>query len=233
MAASTDNKALDQLIKKFTEVSNETKELDKVIANFSTVIEEFHVTMLEMEDKVKVNEITSLSKEAVERLKEIKSYNELQLLDKLDTVVKKQVSAQLKPIQKQIADHSKDSAATINKHFQKITSTLEAVNTEEKDQVVTIDQSEILSLLQKIDYQTRFSGSSQVAATQQNNEEVIKLRKSVSILNQKLKKIESDYEERISLLENEIELLKANHNSNTNNQPSTTWIEIDDEDLPF
>lgn len=230
MATTKENKTLDQLITKFTEASDQAKGLDKVISNFSTVIEEFHVTMLEMEEKVKVKDLSNLSKEAMDRLNEIKSFDELQLLDKLETVIKKQVNGQLKTIQKQITDNKKDSLAKIDNQFQKMTIILNSAITENENQEGSNKQDEILALLQRIESQTRFTGNNGWAPVSQNNEDLMKLRRLVSSLNIKYKKLEEDYEERISLLENEIELLKSKNPFIAGTLSSN---DIDDEDLPF
>ncbi|MFC4801726.1 hypothetical protein ACFPA1_20545 [Neobacillus sp. GCM10023253] len=236
MAAGTDNKALEQLIKKFTEASDQTKELDKVISNFSSVLEAFYDAIDGLDEKVNVMELSSLSEEVLERLEEIKSLNELQVVENLEKIVKRQANDQMKMIQKLMNDSKKESITKIDDQFQKLLTGINNANSEGENQEGRKKQDEMLAILQRIESQTRFNGNGQWAGAQQSNEELIKLRRHVSHLNSKVKKLENDYEERIYHLENEIELLKESMQQNSN-VPSTPYnqniIDISDDDLPF
>ncbi|WP_121661870.1 hypothetical protein [Metabacillus litoralis] len=229
MAAASTDKTMNQLIEKFTEASKQTKEMDKVISNFTTVIEEFRETLLYIDEKVPAKDMTNLSNEAVERLKEIKSYNEFQILEVIQSVVSKQLSDHLEPIQKQIADSSKDNLTKIDGKLKRMLNTVtsEVSNSKGEQDQEDKNQDQMLALLQKIENQTRFAGQPQMAAPQ-NSEELLRLRKLVSNLTGKMKKMEEDYEERISILENELEIIRT-HLLENKGKP----VEITDADLPW
>jgi hypothetical protein len=238
LANKTENKSLEQLINKFTEASTQTKELDKVISNFSKITDEFRETLEIVDSQIKATEMSQLSKEAVDRLKEIKSFNDMQILDNFDSVAKKHFADYFKKIYKLMNDNTQDSMAKIEKQLEKLVSTYSEVLTddkakeerekeqEEKDR----KQNELLTLLKRIDNQTRSFGH---YAAPQNSEEIIQLRRLVSNLGRKLKRIEEDYENRISELENEIEVLKSNPDNKSNPYENSQFVDISDEDLPF
>jgi hypothetical protein len=225
--ATTTDKTLIQLIEQFTEASNQTKELNKVISNFTTITDEFRETLLYIEEQIPAKDMANLSQQAIDRLKEVKSYNEMQVLELIETAVNKQVSSHVKEIQKKIVDSSKENLNKIDNKFKRLNTSIKAELSDAKQNDQEKDSSEILSLLKKVEQQTRYSGQNPLVNTQ-NNEEIHQLRRIVSSLTGKIKKLEETYEERIVFLENEIEILKANH-PNGNVQ----LVEITDEDLPF
>lgn len=140
----------------------------------------------------------------------------------------------MKFIQKQMNDHKKDSLTKIENQLKHLSTTLEENRSEGKNKEEKVSEQKILSLLQRIENQTRHTGSGSWMG-QQNNEEINQLRKLVSNLNRKLKRMEEDYENRISELEMEVELLRASQENES--EPfdpfESTAIKIDDEDLPF
>lgn len=224
MATAAETKTLNQLIKSFEDASSHSKELEKVITNFTDMTKEFRDVLFLLDENISISEVSKLSDEAIQRLSEIKAYNEFEILNKLESVVSKQLNDQLRAMQKQLATQQKENSSKIDQQFKKMTNLV--TTTTEGNKTGTNDEHnvELLSFLQRIENQTKniqFGGP--YSGPQTNQEEFTKLRKLVSTLGSKIKKIEEEYEERIAILENEIEILKA----------SSTSSEIDDEDLPF
>ncbi|MCA1053647.1 hypothetical protein LCM10_01510 [Rossellomorea aquimaris] len=226
MVTAAESKTLNQLIKSFDEASTHSKELEKVITNFTDMTDDFRDVLYLVDEKISASEIANLSQKAIEQLKEIKAYNEFEILKNLESVVSKEITEHIKVMEKNLVDAQKNSNAKIDNQMKKLTSSLnksikEAGNSNEAAQ----KQNELLEILQRVEKQTKnIHLGGHYPAPPQNNDEFIRLRKLVSTLGGKIKKIEEEYEERISLLENEIELLKSQ-----NEKP----IDINDDDLPF
>ncbi|WP_078544716.1 hypothetical protein [Litchfieldia alkalitelluris] len=231
MATAGETKALNQLIKSFEEASVSSKELERVIKNFAEMTNEFREVLYIVDEKISAKEVAELSQEAIEKLDKVKSYNELEMLEMLEKVVSKQVKDQVKGLQKQLVDHQKDSQTKLDQQLKKLTTSIKSsLSNQQPTQADNEKQQELLAALKRIESQTKnMAHPGQWTAPQANNEEVAKLRRYVSTLNQKLKKIEADYEYRIEALENEVEILRANQQNTEGN----SIVDIDDEDLPF
>lgn len=221
MTKEENKKSLDLLLQKFHDVSENTKELDTVVSNFTDVLDHFSETLVDLDTRFPVQEMGDLSSEAINKLKDIQAYNQLQMLELLQEAVRKEVSEHTKEIQesvqatmvKQIAQDRK-----IEVVLQQMQSTLE---TAEENKGEGPKQEEMMLLLQRIEQQTRMSYSAPPA----NNDEIEKLKKIVSRLSLKVRNMEEHYESKILMLENEIEVLQS--------QLDPKHVEIDDEDLVF
>lgn len=202
MATKAENKSMEVLLNRFHELSQNTKELDSTVSNFSQLANDFKVTLEELDHTHSFNEIEKLSKEAVTRLKELKSLNELQVLDKLKDIIQKEVAGQNQKLEGQL-----------KKIITQTQSTTKTSNTTDNETKLLLQQ-----INSKLDRGPSVSSSS--------NEELLKLKRMVTSMSSKIKKMEDEYEQRITLLEIEIELLRGK-------QSDDTTIDISDEDLPF
>lgn len=237
MAAKTDNKSLELLLNRFHELTANTKELDTTVSNFSAVAENFRITLELLEQSHSFKELEKLSKEAVAKLKEVKSLNELQMIEKLKEVMNKELTSANQKLEAQMKKM--------------------IVKPQEPDKSRLMQESELMNVLQQMNKKL----DNVQSAPASSSDEMVKLKRHVAALSAKMKKMEEDYEERILVLEYEVEELRERLESTTANntankqvgkpvskvsnkseskkadwlfKPSqTNVIDIDDDDLPF
>ncbi|MNI04196.1 hypothetical protein D3C73_571140 [compost metagenome] len=209
MSTKSDNKSLELLINRFTDVSQQVKELDTVVRSFSDVANDLKSTIDIMEESFAVQEISKHSRDAVAKLKEVKALNEVQILDKLESIVNKELSKQLKPFQTKLDQTLQSSAVTQTQ----------------------------LKEIQSLRKQRERNNSDHLENDSYENE-VAMLKKMVGRLTTKVNKMEEDYELRIIFLENEVEMLREQLEGGVkqdvdvfkdNGKPLDVW----DDDLPF
>ncbi|HHK5614735.1 TPA: hypothetical protein ACQUNC_003619 [Bacillus paranthracis] len=225
MTKELNKKSLDLLLEKFHDVSENTKELDVVVSNFTDVIDHFSETLVDLDTKFSIQEIGELSSDAIKKLKDIRTYSQLQMLELLQEGIKKEVTDHIKEIRAGVQTAATKQNARDRKIegiLQQIQSKLETV---EENKNETPKQEEMMLLLQRIEQQTRVP----FAAPAANNEEIEKLKKIVSRLSSKVRSMEEHYEDRILMLENEIEVLQMK----LNKEQVGVGIDISDDELPF
>ncbi|PFN25108.1 hypothetical protein [Bacillus cereus] len=225
MTKELNKKSLDLLLERFHDVSENTKELDVVVSNFTDVIDHFSETLIDLDTKFSIQEIGELSSEAIKKLKDIRTYSQLQILGLLQEAIKKEVTDHIKEIQVGV----QTAATKQNARDRKIEGVLQQIQsklkTAEENKNETPKQEEMMLLLQRIEQQTRMP----YAAPAVNNEEIEKLKKLVSRLSSKVRSMEEQYEDKLLMLENEIEVLQMR----LNQEHVGVAIDITDEDLPF
>lgn len=194
MADNTQNKSLEQLIDAFTSATNQTKELDAAISEFSGVTNSFNETLSKLDKKLPVKEMSNLSEEALKKLREIQAYNEYQIYDKLETVINKSVSIQLKELENRLKDSNHAHLNELKKSLENIevTAVSSGGNNDEK-------YEELIQLLQG--QQVQYD---QPAAPQVQNDEIQRLERRMNKMLIDFKNMEIEYENRISKLEEEI-----------------------------
>lgn len=225
MTKELNKKSLDLLLEKFHDVSENTKELDVVVSNFTDVIDHFSETLVDLDTKFSIQEIGELSSDAIKKLKDIRTYSQLQMLELLQEGIKKEVTDHIKEIRAGVQTAATKQNARDRKIegiLQQIQSKLETV---EENKNETPKQEEMMLLLQRIEQQTRVP----FAVPAANNEEIEKLKKIVSRLSSKVRSMEEHYEDRILILENEIEVLQMK----LNKEHVGVGIDISDDELPF
>ncbi|MDM5461150.1 hypothetical protein [Bacillus cereus] len=227
MTKELNKKSLDLLLEKFHDVSENTKELDVVVSNFTDVIDHFSETLVDLDTKFSIQEIGELSSDAIKKLKDIRTYSQLQMLELLQEGIKKEVTDHIKEIRTGI----QTAATKQNARDRKIEGVLQQIQskleTAEENKNETPKQEEMMLLLQRIEQQTRMPYA--CAAPAVNNEEIEKLKKIVSRLSSKVRSMEEHYEGKILMLENEIEVLQMN----LNQEQVAAAKDISDDDLPF
>ncbi|MGG0725938.1 hypothetical protein [Bacillus mycoides] len=158
-------------------------------------------------------------------MKDIRTYSQLQILELLQEAIKKEVTDHIKEIQVGV----QTAATKQNARDRKIEGVLQQIQsklkTAEENKNETPKQEEMMLLLQRIEQQTRMP----YAAPAVNNEEIEKLKKLVSRLSSKVRSMEEQYEDKLLMLENEIEVLQMRLNQGH----VGVAIDITDEDLPF
>ncbi|MCM3364888.1 hypothetical protein [Niallia sp. MER TA 168] len=230
MAVKNNSESTDVMIKKFKEVIQDAQNLNTVMSNFSTVVEVFNDTLVDLDKNFSIKEINELSNEAIQKLQEINSMNEYELLEKLESIVDKSSKEYMEPI-----NHSLETIIQQTKnndsHYKTVTKTLklltQSINKQEdsvKEEINNDQFEQIMGKLQQMENKMKSIGQPNYFG---QNEEIFKLRKQIINLNNKIKRIEENYEDRLQELENEIFLLK--NQKGTNDET----YDISDEDLPF
>ncbi|RAK14021.1 hypothetical protein B0I26_1394 [Anoxybacillus vitaminiphilus] len=238
---ATDNKSLDLLLKKFNEILKNTENLNAVISNFSSVTEYFNEILIDIDEKFSITEINNLSNEAISKLNEIKSFNEYQLIERLQDIISESISEHLKVFKEEIENvigKNQNSNQKIENQLKKINTLLNSINIllnstniSEKGNLSDKKHGDMMVILQRIENDMK---SLVQPFIPNHNEEIVKLRKMVLSLNTKLKRLEEDYEERILILENEVVQLKSEKEQILAQLDVTAHpIDISDDDLPF
>lgn len=210
MAAKSENKSIELLLNQFHELSNNTKELDTTVSNFSQIASDFKTTLEILDQTNSFKELGLLSKDALSRMKELKSLNEYQVLDKLEEMIQKGLSNQNQKLET---------------HLKKIFAQTQEISRTNKQ-----PDNEMMAIIQQIN--SKLDRTQMAAAPTVMNEEMAKLKRYVSSMSAKIKRMEENYEERISMLEMEIELLRETQSEKVSKGRSVP-IDISDDDLPF
>lgn len=188
MADNIQNKSLEQLISAFTNATNQTKELDTAISTFSDVINSFNETLSKMDVKFQLKELADLSDDALNKLKEVKAYNEHQIFEKLESIINKSVSEQFRSIEYNLSEINRG-------YFAEIKNALEVTG----------------------------AGKGIQGGTSIQNDDIQRLERRIEKLTQDFKNKEIEYNNRIMMLEVEVNELRMQGNN----------LLIDEEDLPF
>lgn len=210
MAAKSENKSIELLLNQFHELANNTKELDTTVSNFSQIASDFKTTLEILDQTHSFKELGLLSKEALSRMKELKSLNEYQVLNKLEEMIQKGLSNQNQKLETQL-----------KKIF---------AQTQEVSRTNKQPDNEMMAIIQQIN--SKLDRTQMAIAPTVMNEEMAKLKRYVSSMSAKIKRMEENYEERISMLEMEIELLREMQSGKVSKGTSVP-IDISDDDLPF
>ncbi|MGO4542244.1 hypothetical protein [Paenibacillus sp. 2TAB19] len=208
MAAKTENQSIEQLIKRFQELSSNTKQLDDTIASFSEVAASFQAAMEGLDQSHAFQELAKHSKDAIAKFEQLKSMNEQQVLGNLQTIVHEEVTIAVEKLQDHIEEEfmkRKEQGAGDSKRDEEIMELLRHMN-------------------QKLDLPP-------AAAASSSSDEMAQLKRQIAAINAKLKRQE-DYERRIAMLELEVELLRGTIGITEDDNDS--WpIDVSDDDLPF
>lgn len=219
MADNTQNKSLEQLIQAFTVATNQTKELDTAISEFSGVTKSFNETLTKMDKHFPIKEMANLSNDALNKLKEVKAYNEYQIFDKLESIINKSLSAQFRELENKLKDSNREQLNELKKSLGNIEVTsVGSTGSDEK-------YDEIINLLQGM------SGSrgeinipQQIVEPNIQTEEYQRLARRIDKLVLDFRNMEVDYENRIAVLEEEIRVLRGNKGQH---------IDLSEPGLPF
>ncbi|RHB48104.1 hypothetical protein [Exiguobacterium sp. AM39-5BH] len=213
MSITTDNKAMDLLLERFLETSEQSKVLENTINNFAEVMKNFQETVASIDETIDVRNLSELSKDAQARLQEVKNFNSAEVVLRLEDTIEQHLSNHIKQIQKTLQTNKKTDMTNFENRIEKMLSESNQANAEEFRVRQDNHYENLLQLLNNL------NTSSYSSPSTSNFDEVIKLRQLVSSLNTKVKRLEEDINERmdvfeqayqikIDLLENEIRLLQ-------------------------
>ena len=213
MSVTPDNKAMDLLLERFLETSEQAKVLENTIVNFAQVMKSFQETVISIDKTIDIKTLSELSKDAQDKFQEIKNFNSAEVALRLENTIDQQLSNHMKQIQKSVQASKKADMTTFENRIVKILSDCNQANSE-KPRVQQDEHYE--NLIQLFNNLNTLSYSNPSIS---NSEEVIKLRQLISSLHTKVRRLEEDVNERmdvleqsyqvkIDLLENEIRLLQ-------------------------
>ncbi|TCI51397.1 hypothetical protein EVJ30_11055 [Exiguobacterium sp. SH5S13] len=213
MSATTDNKAMDVLLERFLETSEQSKVLENTIDNFAQVMKDFQETVVSIDETIDMRSLSDLSKDAQAKFQEIKNFNSAEVVLRLENTIEQQLSNHIKQVQKTMQANKKTDMTTLENRIEKILSEGNQANSEE---LRAQQDNHYANLLQHFN---NLNTSSYSSSSTSNSEEVTKLRQLVSSLHTKVRRLEEDMNERmdvleqsyqvkIDLLENEIRLLQ-------------------------
>lgn len=213
MSVTPDNKAMDLLLERFLETSEQAKVLENTIVNFAQVMKSFQETVISIDKTIDIKTLSELSKDAQDKFQEIKNFNSAEVALRLENTIDQQLSNHMKQIQKSVQASKKADMTTFENRIVKILSDCNQANSEK----LRVQQDEHYeNLIQLFNNLNTLSYSNPSIS---NSEEVIKLRQLISSLHTKVRRLEEDVNERmdvleqsyqvkIDLLENEIRLLQ-------------------------
>lgn len=213
MSVTPDNKAMDLLLERFLETSEQAKVLENTIVNFAQVMKSFQETVISIDKTIDMKALSELSKDAQDKFQEIKNFNSAEVALRLENTIDQQLSNHMKQIQKSVQASKKADMTTFENRIVKILSDCNQANYEK----LRVQQDEHYeNLIQLFNNLNTLSYSNPSIS---NSEEVIKLRQLISSLHTKVRRLEEDVNERmdvleqsyqvkIDLLENEIRLLQ-------------------------
>lgn len=213
MSITPDNKAMDLLLERFLETSEQSKVLENTIVNFAQVMKSFQETVISIDKTIDMKTLSDLSKDAQDKFQEIKNFNSAEVALRLENTIDQQLSNHMKQIQKSVQASKKADMTTFENRIAKILSDCNQANSEK----LRVQQDEHYeNLIQLFNNLNTLSYGNPPTS---NSEEVIKLRQLISSLHTKVRHLEEDINERmdvleqsyqvkIDLLENEIRLLQ-------------------------
>lgn len=213
MSVTPDNKAMDLLLERFLETSEQAKVLENTIVNFAQVMKSFQETVISIDKTIDMKALSELSKDAQDKFQEIKNFNSAEVALRLENTIDQQLSNHMKQIQKSVQASKKADMTTFENRIVKILSDCNQANSEK----LRVQQDEHYeNLIQLFNNLNTLSYSNPSIS---NSEEVIKLRQLISSLHTKVRRLEEDvnqrmdvleqsYQVKIDLLENEIRLLQ-------------------------
>ncbi|WP_214831041.1 hypothetical protein [Exiguobacterium sp. s56] len=213
MSITTDNKAMDLLLERFLETSEQSKVLENTIDNFAQVMENFQEIVVSIDETIDIRSLSDLSKDAQDKFQEIKNFNSAEAVLRLENTIEQQLSNHIKQIQKTMQANKKTDMTALENRIEKILSEGNQANSEKLRVQQDNHYENLLQLFNNL------NTSSYSSPSTSNSEEVTKLRQLVSSLHTKVRRLEEDMNERmdileqsyqvkIDLLENEIRLLQ-------------------------
>lgn len=204
--------SLQQLINKFTEVSEDTIKLNEIIQNFNEIMDDYQKTLTDIEEKVQVLKLDELSTEAIKKLELVKALNEQQvfnvlkkaLTDSLDEQKKDiekilidSLEKQKKEMKKNTLDQSKSKKDGLLEQIQSISKSIAEIksNTEQ-----STNYEELTTILTRVEQQMKYPtmmppyGYSNGGGSEQ---EVRYLKTRIRKLERKIEEMEEDYSYRV------------------------------------
>ena len=251
MQTKVKDTTLERLIHKFTEVTEDTTKLNDIIQNFNKVMDDYQLTLMDLENKVQVSELDELSKEAIKKLEQVKLFNEQQVFDVLGNVLTERLDKQKKEIEKilissldkqkkeihnNILDQNKLKKDSLSEQIQTISKLVAEIksNTEK-----STNYGDLTAILTRIEQQTKYPtmvppyGYSNAGGVEL---EVRYLKNRIRKLERKIEEMEEDYSFKLDEVDEKyarrIEQLEQTVNQLLIEKDVLFTIE-DDEDLPF